>query len=177
MCRYAMYGPYKQHYACFVCRKTFKRHQDCDLPDHIVRQRDDDASVPCPNCNAPMHCMGMDFKAPKKKLTSNSGKKLSCCTVTVLPITRVGAAALVNVRKDFPTSNHFCWNRLIGLDRKNCLPNIWNEPNRSASNSSAMPTRSRNDPRLGSKDFGALGSVKIHTNLTAQLVNSGDCRA
>lgn len=24
MCRYAMYGPYKAHFACFVCRKAFK---------------------------------------------------------------------------------------------------------------------------------------------------------
>jgi hypothetical protein len=25
MCRYAMYGPYKSHYACFACRKAFKQ--------------------------------------------------------------------------------------------------------------------------------------------------------
>src|SRR5918994_424939 len=25
MCRYAMYGPYKSHFACFDCRKAFKQ--------------------------------------------------------------------------------------------------------------------------------------------------------
>jgi hypothetical protein len=25
MCRYAMYGPYKNHFACFVCHKAFKQ--------------------------------------------------------------------------------------------------------------------------------------------------------
>lgn len=25
MCRYAMHGPYKRHYACFLCRKAFKQ--------------------------------------------------------------------------------------------------------------------------------------------------------
>ena len=25
MCRYAMYGPYKNHFACFACRKAFKQ--------------------------------------------------------------------------------------------------------------------------------------------------------
>src|SRR5579862_733643 len=25
MCRYAMYGPYKTHHACFACRKAFKQ--------------------------------------------------------------------------------------------------------------------------------------------------------
>lgn len=25
MCRYAMYGPYKPHFACFACRKAFKQ--------------------------------------------------------------------------------------------------------------------------------------------------------
>ena len=66
MCRYGMYGPYKQHYACFDCRKAFKRHPDSDLPDHVIRERPDDAVVPCPDCNQNMHCMGFDFEAPKK---------------------------------------------------------------------------------------------------------------
>lgn len=66
MCRYGMSGPYKQHYACFKCRKAFKRRPDDDLPDHVTGQRDDNAPVPCPDCNQPMHNMGLDFEAPKK---------------------------------------------------------------------------------------------------------------
>lgn len=50
MCRYAMYGPYKNHYACFSCRKMFRKH----------------ATGPskCPQCGGTMHPMGLDFKAP-----------------------------------------------------------------------------------------------------------------
>src|SRR5690554_6221330 len=51
MCRYAIYGPYKEHYACFHCRKCFRYHQ---------------ASV-CPQCRGPLYPMGLDFKAPKQK--------------------------------------------------------------------------------------------------------------
>ena len=66
MCRYGLYGPYKQHYACFDCRKAFKRYPDSDLADHVIRERAEDAPVPCPDCKQPMHCMGYDFEAPKK---------------------------------------------------------------------------------------------------------------
>ena len=66
MCRYGLFGPYKQHYACFECRKAFKRKPDSDLPDHLIRERGEDAPVPCPDCARPMNCMGFDFEAPKK---------------------------------------------------------------------------------------------------------------
>lgn len=62
MCRYGLSGPYKQHYACFDCRKAFKRQLESDLPEHA--RGDDEAR--CPECNQPMHAMGLDFKAPKK---------------------------------------------------------------------------------------------------------------
>ena len=66
MCRYGIYGPYKQHYACFDCRKAFKQLPDCDLPDHVVQERAEDHTVKCPDCGSPMNSMGPDFKAPRK---------------------------------------------------------------------------------------------------------------
>ena len=52
MCRYAMVL-YKDHYACFACRKMF-RHLPPD-PQQVLR---------CPQCRRPMTGMGLDFKAP-----------------------------------------------------------------------------------------------------------------
>lgn len=63
MCRYGMSGPYKQHYACFDCRKSFKWPMD-------ARQSppgDTPESVKCPQCGAPMHSMGLDFRAPPQR--------------------------------------------------------------------------------------------------------------
>ncbi len=57
MCRYAMSGPYKSHFACFRCRKGFKR-----------RPEENGLSQPhaagCPRCGEPMADMGLDFKPP-----------------------------------------------------------------------------------------------------------------
>lgn len=63
MCRYAM-STYKPHYACFSCRKTFKRRLIWD----IDREKHANESIPakCPQCGELMADMGMDFKAPKK---------------------------------------------------------------------------------------------------------------
>ena len=60
MCKYAM-SPYKSHYACFGCRKTFKRRLLWDI------NRDDKRTVAakCPQCGGLMANMGMDFAAPK----------------------------------------------------------------------------------------------------------------
>jgi len=55
--------PYKQHFACFDCRKTFKRRRSDDLAgfDH---NKETDAK--CPECGKLMANMGLDFEAPKK---------------------------------------------------------------------------------------------------------------
>lgn len=62
MCRYA-YHTYKSHYACFDCRKTFKRRLMSDLGE----AKDESAEATCPNCAKPMANMGLDFAAPVKK--------------------------------------------------------------------------------------------------------------
>src|SRR5688572_9120112 len=62
MCRYAM-SHYKPHYACFNCRKTFKRRLMWDI------QGDDKSPLTpgkCPQCSEPMANMGLDFASPKQ---------------------------------------------------------------------------------------------------------------
>lgn len=58
MCRYALNGPYRDHYACFSCRKSYKWPHDRNV---------DPATLPspvCPQCGGPVEAMGLDFKAP-----------------------------------------------------------------------------------------------------------------
>src|SRR5438552_1257069 len=62
MCRYALAGPYRDHYACFRCRKSFKWPHD----RHATRTE----TLPdpkCPQCAGPVEAMGLDFKAPPQK--------------------------------------------------------------------------------------------------------------
>ena len=61
MCRYAM-AAYKPHYACFKCRKTFKRRLMWD----IRRDNKDLTEAKCPQCGDLMANMGLDFESPKK---------------------------------------------------------------------------------------------------------------
>lgn len=65
MCRYGM-STYKPHFACFSCRKTFKRRL---LNDVIEGYSNRTELVPakCPQCGELMADMGLDFEAPKKK--------------------------------------------------------------------------------------------------------------
>ena len=52
---------HKQHFACFQCRKAFKRRWPCDyLARGVVVYR----PFSCPECGQPMNDMGVDFKAP-----------------------------------------------------------------------------------------------------------------
>lgn len=64
MCRYAQYGPYKDHFACFRCRKSFKRLPVSEWPKHLRPAEDLPIPAPCPQCGAEMTDMGLDFKPP-----------------------------------------------------------------------------------------------------------------
>lgn len=65
MCRYAMHGPYKNHYACFDCRRSVKWPLDAHAK--MTRPREQKpAPVVCPECHLPMNYMGKDFKPPPK---------------------------------------------------------------------------------------------------------------
>ncbi len=66
MCRYAM-TIYKQHFACFDCRKTFKRKLLNDLKDTVAGQQKESVPAKCPECGALMASMGLDFKSPRKE--------------------------------------------------------------------------------------------------------------
>lgn len=60
MCRYAFKGPYKRHFACFACRKGFKRPPLTDWDEAEVDP------APCPECGQRMADMGLDFKPPPR---------------------------------------------------------------------------------------------------------------
>src|SRR6516165_1035343 len=66
MCRYAMYGSYKKHYACFSCRKGFKRLAVSEWPKQL-QPSDGIDPAPCPECGQRMADMGLDFKPPPRK--------------------------------------------------------------------------------------------------------------
>ena len=59
MCRYAT--RYKPHYACFDCRKVFRRMLLSD-----IKNGGEDRPFRCPQCAGEMADMGLDFAAPKK---------------------------------------------------------------------------------------------------------------
>lgn len=60
MCRYAFHH-YKPHYACFKCRKTFKRRLAGD-----IRKGSLNNPAKCPQCGELMANMGLDFESPPK---------------------------------------------------------------------------------------------------------------
>ncbi len=63
MCRYANYS-YKSHYACFTCRKGFKRKNLRDITeDKNIKSK----PFNCPECNSLMANVGLDCEVPKKK--------------------------------------------------------------------------------------------------------------
>lgn len=69
MCRYASHQ-YKDHMACFDCRKTFKKWlmnpKKEDSWQKVRRLERNERDVPCPQCAEPMANTGLDFRAPKK---------------------------------------------------------------------------------------------------------------
>jgi hypothetical protein len=67
MCRYAWHN-YRDHFACFDCRKAFKYWQWEEIDEAGFHQKQKLKHVPrkiiCPECSQPMAEMGLDFKAP-----------------------------------------------------------------------------------------------------------------
>ncbi|MGF6355964.1 phage FluMu protein Com [Paenibacillus sp. 4624] len=62
MCRYAISGPYKEIYACFNCRKSYKQVSPYDLSKETAARLEHK----CPQCAEVMVNMGHDFQAPKQ---------------------------------------------------------------------------------------------------------------
>lgn len=63
MCRYAQYT-YKEHYACFACRKMFRQPMRHEMARPIARE--EKRVSPCPQCGQAMTNLGKDFKAPRQ---------------------------------------------------------------------------------------------------------------
>lgn len=65
MCRYGD-ASYKRHFACFECRKAFKRRDESEWSSHVPPPDGQAAPAPCPECGKPMADMGLDFEAPRR---------------------------------------------------------------------------------------------------------------
>ncbi len=67
MCRYGT-NTYKSHYACFECRKTFKRRLLVDIDRDTANSENifEKQEYKCPECGEMMANMGLDFESPKK---------------------------------------------------------------------------------------------------------------
>ncbi|WP_298512765.1 hypothetical protein [uncultured Kordia sp.] len=63
MCRYGFHD-YKPHYACFECRKTFKRRFLIDI--NKGSREFESQPYKCPECGGMTANMGLDFESPKK---------------------------------------------------------------------------------------------------------------
>lgn len=63
---YKPHAIYKDHYACFQCRKAFKQPNVLDLPEWERPRRDEQRVIPCPECGEAMHNMGHAFKPPRR---------------------------------------------------------------------------------------------------------------
>lgn len=67
MCRYGMHD-YKDHFACFACRKTYRKAWSAPERGRFATGEDyDDARSVCPQCAGRMAKMGLDFKAPPQR--------------------------------------------------------------------------------------------------------------
>lgn len=64
MCRYGQYT-YKDNFACFKCRKAFKKTSRWELPEEVRPAEGERRICKCPQCGEEMADMGLDFKAPK----------------------------------------------------------------------------------------------------------------
>jgi DNA-directed RNA polymerase subunit RPC12/RpoP len=62
MCRYAFHA-YKDTYACFSCRKGFKRVREEDLLPKSIHP---DRKAKCPDCGLAAANLGKDLKLPRK---------------------------------------------------------------------------------------------------------------
>ena len=57
---------YKQHYACFRCRKAFKKTNSREVPKRRLETDVHGRIVHCPQCGERMPDVGFDFEAPKQ---------------------------------------------------------------------------------------------------------------
>lgn len=83
-----MYGPYKEKWGCFSCRKSFKQTSRYRRLHFLPVAEDGERLVRCPQCGERMKDMGLDFKAPRQtdreqwkkvELLFANGYKFSSC--------------------------------------------------------------------------------------------------
>ena len=59
----SLYTFYKEHHACYECRKMFRRPVTAEL---ALPHPKGEAMARCPECRRPMHNVGKGFRPPKR---------------------------------------------------------------------------------------------------------------
>ena len=97
MCRYAVHA-YKRHYACFACRKAFKRRNKRDVDSSL-----DEHSARCPQCGLLMANMALDFAPPK--MSDTKGWAAAAALFEVRETSIAADAAVRGTRPAIPGSS------------------------------------------------------------------------
>lgn len=69
----SVYEHYKEHFACFHCRKMLRRTSWFQLTQEVREQHKSyssylrQATMACPHCGQTMYNMGKGFRPPKQK--------------------------------------------------------------------------------------------------------------
>jgi hypothetical protein len=102
LCRYA-HHIYKPRYACFRCRKAFKRRFQDD-----VDPGGESRPPCCPECGGEVFDLGVGFVPPRRQQVvqwrrlealARAGAKFSCCGGTWLPRTAIDHHLLLARRR------------------------------------------------------------------------------
>ncbi len=101
LCRYAWFK-YKPLFACFACRKTFKRR----LPEDLGPDAQTDVAARCPTCGSDdVREMGLGFRPPRASKVkewqllaevTRAGKSFHCCCGSGQPTTLLELRALLS---------------------------------------------------------------------------------
>lgn len=109
LCRYAWFE-YKPLFACFECRKTFKRRLPSDLEPSVRG----DVTPRCPTCGSDdVKEMGIGFRPPRASRVKEwrllaevvrEGRKFLCCCGSGQPTTILEFRALMSRPRSFEKS-------------------------------------------------------------------------
>lgn len=60
-------GRHSEHFACFTCRRVVKKTPYHQLPADSRPSTYEQYRPACPECGEPMHNMGKEFRAPRRR--------------------------------------------------------------------------------------------------------------
>ncbi|MEM9078253.1 MAG: hypothetical protein AAGC43_14515 [Bacteroidota bacterium] len=170
MCRYGTYS-YKPHYACFSCKKTFKRRLLIDIDrDSYYHSKTERNPFKCPDCEDLMANMGLDFESPKKsdikawnhiKNLFESGITYHSCGCSgpgYIPKNKEKLMEFLNERKEEYVLHRRFWSNRIEPQNHSEINEDWHQNHQFLFK---VPKELRTDPRINSKEAIAYWTDKI----------------